>query len=148
MQRLDLNHPAFAAELSLASYQGCQHVAIADRGGRGSPLEIVLESAKVQRQAQLFGPNYLSISLIVGSITAYPKASFSVHSQPALDPVVCGRPRAGQGQCPGGLYHHLQVTARKPRSSGWARRPRKIQRLRNVLLLFETCLEFSWILFG
>ncbi|BCQ69866.1 transcriptional regulator [Pseudomonas sp. Eqa60] len=59
------DHPAFAPELSLEAYQACLHVAIPDRGGRGSPLEIVLGSAKVQRQVQVFVPNYLSIPLIV-----------------------------------------------------------------------------------
>lgn len=59
------DHPAFAPELSLEAYQACQHVAIPDRGGRGSPLEIVLGSAKVQRHVQVFVPNYLSIPLIV-----------------------------------------------------------------------------------
>ena len=58
-------HPAFEPQLDLAAYQGSRHVAIPDRGGRGSPLEIVLGSARVQRQVQLFVPNYLSIPLIV-----------------------------------------------------------------------------------
>ncbi|MEN5093801.1 LysR family transcriptional regulator [Pseudomonas protegens] len=58
-------HPAFTPELDLAAYQGSRHVAIPDRGGRGSPLEIVLGSAKVQRQVQLWVPHYLSIPLIV-----------------------------------------------------------------------------------
>jgi len=60
-----LGHPVFEPGLSLAAYEACRHVAIPDRGGRGSPLEIVLGSAKVQRQVQMFVPNYLSIALIV-----------------------------------------------------------------------------------
>ncbi|WP_258537843.1 LysR substrate-binding domain-containing protein, partial [Pseudomonas sp. GW460-12-10-14-TSB1] len=60
-----IDHPAFEPQLSLKAYEQSQHVAIPDRGGRGSPLEIVLGSAKVQRHVQLFVPHYLSIPLIV-----------------------------------------------------------------------------------
>ncbi|SEM20415.1 transcriptional regulator, LysR family [Pseudomonas sp. NFIX51] len=60
-----IDHPAFEPQLGLKAYEQSQHVAIPDRGGRGSPLEIVLGSAKVQRHVQLFVPHYLSIPLIV-----------------------------------------------------------------------------------
>jgi len=58
-------HPLFDQPLTLEAYQHHLHVAIPGRGGRGSPLEIVLGSAKVHRQVQLFVPHYLSIPLIV-----------------------------------------------------------------------------------
>lgn len=61
-------HPAFAGGLSVESYQGSQHVSVLPRGGRGSPLEIVLGSAKVRRQVQLYVPHYLPIpALVAGS---------------------------------------------------------------------------------
>ncbi|MET1077470.1 MAG: LysR family transcriptional regulator [Pseudomonas sp.] len=58
-------HPAFANGLSLAAYQQGRHVLIQPRAGRGSPLEIILGSAKVRRQAQLHVPHYLTIPPIV-----------------------------------------------------------------------------------
>lgn len=60
-------HPAFADGLSLAAYQAAQHVSILPRDGRGSPLEIVLGSARVRRQVQLLLPNYLPLPGIVSS---------------------------------------------------------------------------------
>ncbi|MDX1299416.1 MAG: LysR family transcriptional regulator [Pseudomonas sp.] len=58
-------HPAFAGGLSLEDYQQARHVTVTPRAGRGSPLEIVLGSAKVRRQAALHLPNYLPIPAIV-----------------------------------------------------------------------------------
>lgn len=58
-------HPAFAGGLSLDDYQQSQHVLILPRAGRGSPLEIVLGSAKIRRQAKLQVPHYLTIPPIV-----------------------------------------------------------------------------------
>lgn len=58
-------HAAFAAGLDLAAYQRSLHVSILPRAGRGSPLEIVLGSAKVRRQVQLHVPHYLTIPAIV-----------------------------------------------------------------------------------
>lgn len=42
-------------------------VSILPRAGRGSPLEIVLGSAKVRRQVQLQVPHYVTIPVIVAS---------------------------------------------------------------------------------
>ncbi|MBF3128576.1 LysR substrate-binding domain-containing protein, partial [Pseudomonas aeruginosa] len=47
--------------------EAAQHVSILPRVGRGSPLEIVLGSARVQRQVQLLVPHYLTIPAIVAS---------------------------------------------------------------------------------
>jgi DNA-binding transcriptional LysR family regulator len=58
-------HPAFDDGLSLAAYQAARHVAVLPRDGRGSPLEIVLGSARVRRQVQLSLPNYLPLPAIV-----------------------------------------------------------------------------------
>ncbi|CAD5110324.1 LysR family transcriptional regulator BsrA [Zestomonas carbonaria] len=58
-------HPAFTNGLTLAGYQQSHHVSILPRAGRGSPLEIVLGSAKVRRQVQLHVPHYLTIPPIV-----------------------------------------------------------------------------------
>lgn len=58
-------HPAFVGGLTLAGYQQSQHVLILPRAGRGSPLEIILGSAKVRRQAQVHVPHYLTIPPIV-----------------------------------------------------------------------------------
>jgi DNA-binding transcriptional LysR family regulator len=58
-------HPALAKGLSESGYQDSRHVAVHPRGGRSSPLEIVLGSAKVRRQVQLFVPNYLPIPALV-----------------------------------------------------------------------------------
>lgn len=54
-------HPAFHGTLTLDAYQAARHVSIPPRAGRGSPLEIVLGSARVQRQVQLYVPYYLTI---------------------------------------------------------------------------------------
>ena len=59
------DHPAFVGGLSLTDYQQARHVIVTPRAGRGSPLEIVLGSAKVRRQAALHLPNYLPIPAIV-----------------------------------------------------------------------------------
>jgi DNA-binding transcriptional LysR family regulator len=58
-------HPAFRNGLDEAAYRDAQHVSILPRLGRGSPLEIVLGSAKVQRHVQLLVPHYLPIPAIV-----------------------------------------------------------------------------------
>lgn len=58
-------HPAFKGQLTLDSYQRSEHVSIQPRAGRGSPLEIVLGSAKIRRQVRLYVPNYLTIPAIV-----------------------------------------------------------------------------------
>ena len=58
-------HPAFAGGLSLEDYQQARHITVTPRAGRGSPLEIVLGSARVRRQAALHLPNYLPIPAIV-----------------------------------------------------------------------------------
>jgi DNA-binding transcriptional LysR family regulator len=58
-------HPAFAGGLDRKAYLDAQHVSILPRAGRGSPLEIVLGSAKVRRHAQLQVPHYLTIPAIV-----------------------------------------------------------------------------------
>ncbi|PZQ37101.1 MAG: LysR family transcriptional regulator, partial [Ectopseudomonas oleovorans] len=47
------DHPAFVGGLSLKDYQQARHVIVTPRAGRGSPLEIVLGSAKVRRQTAL-----------------------------------------------------------------------------------------------
>src|ERR1700740_2738442 len=60
-------HPALVKGLSEAGYQNSRHVAVHPRGGRNSPLEIVLGSAKVRRQVQLFVPNYLPIPALVAA---------------------------------------------------------------------------------
>ena len=59
------DHPACKAELTLAQFQECQHIALPQRAGRGSPLEIVLGSAKLRRKIPLYVPNYLSIPALV-----------------------------------------------------------------------------------
>lgn len=58
-------HAAFIDGLTQARYQASQHVSIFPRAHRGSPLEIVLGSAKVQRQVHLFVPYYVTIPAIV-----------------------------------------------------------------------------------
>lgn len=58
-------HPALLDGLTLERYQACQHVAVQPRSNRGSPLEIVLGSAKVRRQVVLYVPDYLPIPAIV-----------------------------------------------------------------------------------
>ena len=58
-------HPAFSGGLSLEDYQQARHITVTPRAGRGSPLEIVLGSARVRRQAALHLPNYLPIPAIV-----------------------------------------------------------------------------------
>lgn len=59
------DHPAIKNGLTLALYQECQHVSVHSRAGRGSPLEIVLGSAKVRRKVQLYVPNYLPIPAMI-----------------------------------------------------------------------------------
>lgn len=62
------DHPAFRSGLTLERYQDSRHVSIPARAGRGSPLEIVLGSARVQRQIQIYVPNYITIpSIVAGS---------------------------------------------------------------------------------
>jgi DNA-binding transcriptional LysR family regulator len=58
-------HPICGDGLTLERYQACQHIAVLPRSGRGSPLEIVLGSARVHRQIQLHVPDYLPIPAIV-----------------------------------------------------------------------------------
>jgi DNA-binding transcriptional LysR family regulator len=59
------DHPLCNGDLSLELYQDCNHVSVHSRAGRGSPLEIVLGSAKVRRKVQLYVPHYLAIPAIV-----------------------------------------------------------------------------------
>lgn len=59
------NHPVCQDGLTLEHFQTCQHVAVLPRSGRGSPLEIVLGSARVRRQVKLYVPDYLPIPAIV-----------------------------------------------------------------------------------
>jgi DNA-binding transcriptional LysR family regulator len=59
------DHPACKGPLTPSLYQECHHVAALPRAGRGSPLEIVLGSAKVHRKVQLYVPQYLAIPAIV-----------------------------------------------------------------------------------
>ena len=58
-------HPAFKGRLDKRAYLAAEHVSILPRAGRGSPLEIVLGSARVQRHVQLKVPHYLAIPAIV-----------------------------------------------------------------------------------
>lgn len=60
-------HPAFRDGLDKKAYLAAQHVSILPRAGRGSPLEIVLGSAKVRRNVQLQVPYYMTIPAIVAS---------------------------------------------------------------------------------
>jgi len=59
------DHPCIQGGLTMSQFQACQHVSVQPRAGRGSPLEIVLGSAKVQRKIQLRVPHYLAIPAIV-----------------------------------------------------------------------------------
>jgi DNA-binding transcriptional LysR family regulator len=59
------DHPACREGLSLAQYQDSQHVSVHSRADRGSPLEIVLGSAKLRRKVQLYVSHYLAIPAIV-----------------------------------------------------------------------------------
>ncbi len=64
------DHPALSPSrrsISLARYEAAQHVTIPPRAGRGSPLEIVLGSAKVRRQVGLFVPGYMAIPGVVAT---------------------------------------------------------------------------------
>ncbi|MDO8330959.1 MAG: LysR family transcriptional regulator [Fluviicoccus sp.] len=54
-------HPAFAGGLSWQDYLDCRHVSLLTRAGRGSPLEILLGSARIRRQVQLYVPYFLTI---------------------------------------------------------------------------------------
>ncbi len=61
-------HPALSRggrSISLARYEAARHVTIPPRAGRGSPLEIVLGSAKVRRRVGLFVPGYMAIPGVV-----------------------------------------------------------------------------------
>lgn len=58
-------HPLIRRQLTLAQYQRASHVSVHPRAGRGSPLEIVLGSSKVQRKVQLLVPHYLAIPSVV-----------------------------------------------------------------------------------
>lgn len=61
-------HPALARggrSISAARYEAALHVTIPPRAGRGSPLEIVLGSAKVRRHFGLYVPYYLAIPGVV-----------------------------------------------------------------------------------
>ena len=60
-------HPAFGDGMDKAAYLAARHVSILPRAGRGSPLEIVLGSAKVRRNVQLQVPHYLAIPALVAS---------------------------------------------------------------------------------
>lgn len=60
-------HPAFEGGLTTESYQSSPHVAVLPRGVRGSPLEIVLGSAKLRRKIQLYLPHYVPIPALVAS---------------------------------------------------------------------------------
>jgi DNA-binding transcriptional LysR family regulator len=61
-------HPALSRggrSIPLARYEAAQQVTIPPRAGRGSPLEIVLGSAKVRRRVGLLVPGYLAIPGVV-----------------------------------------------------------------------------------
>lgn len=58
-------HPLFRRGLSLEDYRQCSHVSLLTRAGRGSPLEIVLGSAKVRRKVGVYVPNFLAMPSIV-----------------------------------------------------------------------------------
>lgn len=61
-------HPALSRSgrsITMARYEAAQHVTIPPRAGRGSPLEIVLGSAKVRRRVGLLVPGYLAIPGVV-----------------------------------------------------------------------------------
>ncbi|CAJ3065097.1 LysR family transcriptional regulator BsrA [Burkholderia pseudomallei] len=58
-------HPAFAGGLALRGYEESGHVSIQPRDRRGSPLEIVLGSARVRRVVHLQVPHYLTIPALV-----------------------------------------------------------------------------------
>lgn len=60
-----VGHPAFRGGLTLARYEAARHVSVQPRAGRGSPLEIVLGSARVRRQVGVWVPHYLGIPAIV-----------------------------------------------------------------------------------
>lgn len=59
------NHPEISGRLTMSQYQDGHHVSVHPRAGRGSPLEIVLGSAKVQRKVRLLVPHYLVIPSVV-----------------------------------------------------------------------------------
>ncbi|MDG9977216.1 LysR family transcriptional regulator [Ectopseudomonas oleovorans] len=58
-------HPDIQRQLTLAQYKEASHVSVHPRAGRGSPLEIVLGSARVQRKVKLLVPHYLAIPAVV-----------------------------------------------------------------------------------
>lgn len=59
------DHPVCQTGLTASQYRDCQHIALPQRAGRGSPLEIVLGSAKLHRKIPLYVPNYLAIPALV-----------------------------------------------------------------------------------
>lgn len=60
-------HPALRNGLSREKYQHSMHVALEDRAGRGSPLEILFGAAKARRRVQVYVPNFLAIPPIVSA---------------------------------------------------------------------------------
>ncbi|QNM97674.1 LysR family transcriptional regulator BsrA [Chitinimonas koreensis] len=61
-------HPAMAdGRLGMAGYAAAEHVTFPDRAGRGSPLEIVLGSAKLRRRSGLCVPSYMCIPAVVAT---------------------------------------------------------------------------------
>lgn len=64
-------HPALGRDrkglpaMTQARYEAAAHVTIPPRAGRGSPLEIVLGSAKVRRKVELYVPYYMTIPAVV-----------------------------------------------------------------------------------
>jgi DNA-binding transcriptional LysR family regulator len=62
-----VGHPAFAGGLTREAYQLSAHVALDDRAGRGSPLEILIGAVKARRRVQVYVPNFLVIPAIVGA---------------------------------------------------------------------------------
>ncbi|WP_374354756.1 LysR family transcriptional regulator [Chitinimonas sp.] len=53
--------------ISLSSYASAEHVTFPNRAGRGSPLEIVLGSAKLRRRSGLCVPSYMCIPAVVAA---------------------------------------------------------------------------------
>lgn len=59
-------HPVGAhGQVMLDQYQRFAHVAVPSRGERGSPLEIVMGSAKIRRRIKMYVPDYLAMPAIV-----------------------------------------------------------------------------------
>ncbi len=59
------DHPDCQGQLTWTHYHDGEHVSLLQRAGRGSPLEIVLGSAKLRRKIGVYVPNYLAIPAIV-----------------------------------------------------------------------------------